>query len=42
MAPGAQALSAVPAATGGRLDILVNNAGMVAVGVAEEGSEVGG
>jgi 3-oxoacyl-[acyl-carrier protein] reductase len=26
--------------TGGRLDILVNNAGMVAVGAAEEGSEV--
>jgi len=43
MAPGAcEALVGdVLAATGGRLDILVNNAGMVAVGAAEEGSEVG-
>jgi len=43
MAPGAcEALvGEVLAATGGRLDILVNNAGMVAVGAAEEGSEVG-
>ena len=42
MAPGAAAalVADVLAAAGGRLDILVNNAGMVAVGAAEEGSEV--
>jgi 3-oxoacyl-[acyl-carrier protein] reductase len=42
MVPGAAAalVADVLAGTGGRLDILVNNAGMVAVGAAEEGSEV--
>jgi 3-oxoacyl-[acyl-carrier protein] reductase len=42
MAPGAAAalVQEVLAAHGGRLDILVNNAGMVAVGGAEEGSEI--
>jgi 3-oxoacyl-[acyl-carrier protein] reductase len=42
MVPGAAAalVADVLVGTGGRLDILVNNAGMVAVGAAEEGSEV--
>ena len=42
MVPGAATalVEDVLAGTGGRLDILVNNAGMVAVGAAEEGSEV--
>jgi NAD(P)-dependent dehydrogenase (short-subunit alcohol dehydrogenase family) len=42
MASGAAAalVQEVLAAHGGRLDILVNNAGMVAVGAAEEGTEI--